>query len=103
VRDNKEGYKMNNLEKKLIDMGLKVWEKGNVKRIYVKSSTIKSIMDFDSEIKKDSYLEKNTKAIFSRIDSDGAWLNCETGKLESKKPTVQNWFQNSEFKNLFGY
>lgn len=94
---------MSELESTLIGMGLKVWEKGSVKRIYVKADDVKKIIDFDNECEKDAYLEKNTKAIFQRINSEGAWLNCESGKLESKKPTVQNWLETSEFSEKFGY
>tara|TARA_R110002012_G_scaffold38628_1_gene107279 strand:+ start:29 stop:313 length:285 start_codon:yes stop_codon:yes gene_type:complete len=94
---------MTNLENTLIEMGLKVWEKGAVKRIYVKADTIKQIIDFDYECKINEFLEKNTKSIFSDINNEGAWLNCETGKLESRKPRVQAWFRTSPYAEKFGY
>ena len=94
---------MQTLQNQLIEKGLKIWEKGNVKRIYVKADTIKKIIDFEENCQGDSFLEKNTKAIFQRINSNGAWLNCDNDKFESKKATVQNWFENSEFSEKFGY
>lgn len=87
----------------LIDMGGKLWEKGEICRIYVKSEVIKKLIDFDAECKKNCYLAKNTKAIFQRIDSEGAWLNCNTGKFESKKVTVQTWFEQCQYADKFGY
>lgn len=91
------------LDEKLIEMGCKVWEKGAVKRIYIKSDTIKKLINFDSECAKNSYLEKNTKAIFQRIDSEGAYFCFKSNKIESKKVSVQDWFENDEFSSTFGY
>lgn len=84
-------------EQKLIELGAKIWEKESIKRIYVKSALIKKLINFAEECKKDAYLEKNTKAIFARIDKEGAWFNCDSQKFESKKASVQDWFDTSEF------
>ena len=94
---------METLETKLKNMGLKIWAKGGIKRIYVKSKDVKKLIDFDTLCLENSCLEKNTRAIFKNIDCEGAWLNCDTGQLESKKPTVQAWFEYSEFSERCGY
>lgn len=77
----------------LTNLGAKVWEKGSIKRIYVKSTHIKSLIDFDAQCEKDSYFEKNTKSIFSRINSEGAWFDLAENCFDSKKPSVRCWLQ----------
>lgn len=104
VKKNKDFLTPENLSKEsLIAAGGKYWEKGNIQRVYVKSDQIKKLINWEKEIEKDSYLEKNTKAIMQRINSEGAWLNVKTKKIESRKATVQNWFETSEFSSIFGY
>lgn len=94
---------MSNTKEKLLEMGCKIWSKSNVSRVYVKAEHVKKLINFEAKCAVDCFLEKNTKAIFQRINSEGAWFNVESNKLESKKASVQYWFETSEFKELFGY
>jgi hypothetical protein len=87
-------------EEQIINAGGKKWSKGDIERVYVKSDCLKSLINFDMLCEEDKYLEKNTKALFQRVNSEGAWFNCKTNQLESKKVSVQAWFDSEEFFNL---
>lgn len=84
----------------VIEAGGKLWEKGNIHRVYIKSNVVKKLIDFEKQC-EDSYFEKNTKSIFKRMDSNQTWFNVETGLFESKKTTVDNFFNNGVYRDLF--
>lgn len=94
-------YKMSKFTKEqVIEAGGKEWSKGALNRVYVKSEVVKKLIDFDKQC-EDSYFEKNTKAIFQRIDSNQTWFNVKTGKFESKKVSVDAFFNTGIYSELF--
>lgn len=86
-------------KEQVISAGGKEWSKGEIERVYVKSSTIKTLINYDEECKKDCYFEKNSAQVLKRLDKDGAWFNVKTSKFESKKTSVQTWLESLEISN----
>jgi len=88
-------------KEQVINAGGKEWKKANMHRIYVKSNVVKKLINFEKKCEGDSYFEKNTKAIFQRMDSNQTWFNVDTKTFESKKVSVDTFFNSSVYSDLF--
>jgi len=81
------------IENKLIQAGGKVWEKDSKKRIYLSSDVFASFArDNNIDVDFVGGLHQAVKRISIKDDICKAWFNCETMKFESKKPSIQCYF-----------
>jgi len=98
-----------NLEKIFITCGGSLWEKktksgDTIRRVYFKSSTLFTVLTSINEgIACSEQFEKFAGPIYSRIDKDGAWIDCSKNKAISSKASVQAWFKDCEFSEFLGY
>ena len=75
----------------LLDLGIKVWEKGNMKRIYINKAS--QFYAFAKEANLD-YATVNAYAHFAkRIDSNKTWFDLVTNKFASEKTTINTLFK----------
>ena len=75
----------------LLNMGLKVWEKGSMKRIYINKA--EQFVEFAEKAGLDMAYIECRSAFVNRINSNPTWFDCKTGKFESKKVTVNTLFE----------
>ena len=74
----------------LLDLGLKVWEKGSMKRIYINKAS--QFYAFAKEANLDDATVSAYAHFAKRIDSNKTWFDLNTNKFASEKTTVNTLF-----------
>ena len=74
----------------LLDIGLKVWEKGGMKRIYINKAS--QFYAFAKEANLDDATVSAYAHFAKRIDSNKTWFDLNTNKFASEKTTVNTLF-----------
>ena len=74
----------------LLDLGLKVWEKGSMKRIYINKAS--QFYAFADEAGLDANTVKAYSHFADRISSNKTWFDLNTNKFASEKTTVNTLF-----------
>lgn len=80
-----------NIAEVLLEMGLKIWEKGAMKRIYINKA--EQFVEFAQKAGLDMDYIECRSAFVNRINSNPTWFDCKTGKFESKKVTINTLFE----------
>lgn len=84
---------MTNTEKKLVDMGLRVWARGGMRRIYINPWDFGKVFGLDLSFYKTGNIRSaflnGEKISNSRADkllgNDAPYYNCNTGKWRRNK------------------
>lgn len=74
----------------LLALGLKVWEKGNMKRIYINKAS--QFYAFADEAGLDANTVKAYSHFADRISSNKTWFDLNANKFVSEKTTVNTLF-----------
>jgi hypothetical protein len=81
------------MESKLIEVGGKVWEKDSVKRVYFsKDQFIEFARKNGIDVDFVGGVHQAVNRISTTDNQCKAFFNCVTQKFESKKPTIQAYF-----------
>lgn len=83
--------KEESIETKLLAMGLKVWEKGSMKRIYINKA--EQFMEFAERANLDMEYIAVRMHFVNRISSNKTWFDCNTNKFKSEKVTINTLFE----------
>ena len=74
----------------LLDLGLKVWEKGSMKRIYINKASQFYAFAKEANLNQDTI--KAYSHFADRISSNKTWFDLNTNKFASEKTTVNTLF-----------
>ena len=90
---NARGYKIVN-EEKLIEDGGKLWEKGNIRRIYLTDTSIVNYFGFKLVGRgEDKYVDQ-----FRSIGKAKVWYDCNTVTMKSDEGRIRVLFNRNEIE-----